>query len=183
MLSCLSVYREPLCGIRRIRSREGWLTRWDNVLLSESIKRNLELVLKKKKCLLIANHIMFFDVTCWFIRQLRTCQCHLALDCISSLCSSEVSVGFSVWVTHVASFCAHTHRRSWACAHCIVRPQGRLHRCDPRKWIERCSGRTAGWSQRCSTPSPGPNTPKSCCPGLKSVSMPVGMKYIQKCNV
>lgn len=144
------------------------------VLLRESNNWNLELVLKK--CFFLSPITSCSSTSHSDTRQPRTCQRHLALGCISSLCSSEVSVGFYVWVTGVASFCVHTHSRSWACAYHVVRPQGRLHRCDPRKWIGRCSGRTVGWSQRCSTPSPGPNTPKSCCPGWKSVSVLVGLK-------
>lgn len=52
--------------------------------------------------------------------------------------------------------------------------QGHLHRRGLRRWTGRCSGRTAAWSRLCSTPSPGPSTPKSCCPGWRSVSVRVG---------
>lgn len=49
--------------------------------------------------------------------------------------------------------------------------QGRLRRYRQKRWTGRCSGRTAGWSQRCSTPRPGPSTPKSCWRGSRSVSV------------
>ena len=49
--------------------------------------------------------------------------------------------------------------------------QGCVRRFGLKRWTPRCSGRTTGWSRRCSTPRPGPSTPKSCWHGWKSVSI------------